>query len=291
MTAPGWYDDPWSAGQLRFWDGREWTPYAGARPHRHVSVFEEPPLDLAVVRMREQDTAKWGWRPVGIPILTLIGVVVAGIVITALIQPSTYGGKLTFAVVANTMVEAILAMSVWWAGRGIAARNGGWSAAFGWAWPRPRDFGWGAAGFGISLVLRIIVGVIANGLSGGNASREAQNLHLHMVNAAIIVLLVVVVGICAPVIEELVFRGLLLRTFMRRMAFWPAAFLSTAIFALFHVYEVDTLVGAVTLASSVGVFGLVNCVLNRYTARLAPGIMVHMASNLLAVVVLVASVN
>ena len=97
--------------------------------------------------------------------------------------------------------------------------------------------------------------------------------------------------IAAPFIEELVFRGLLLRTFMRRMPFWPAAVLSTLIFAALHTYEVSTLVGALTLAASVGCLGLVNCWLNRRTDSLAPGMMVHASFNLLAVIVLVAQAH
>jgi hypothetical protein len=47
------------------------------------------------------------------------------------------------------------------------------------------------------------------------------------------------------------FRGLMLRTFMRAMRFWPAAILSSLVFALLHTYEVSTLAGAVTLAGVV----------------------------------------
>jgi hypothetical protein len=42
------------------------------------------------------------------------------------------------------------------------------------------------------------------------------------------------------------------------------------------------------LALSVACLGLANCVLNRYTDRLAAGIGVHASSNLLALVIVVA---
>jgi hypothetical protein len=63
------------------------------------------------------------------------------------------------------------------------------------------------------------------------------------------------------------------------------------LFAVFHVYEVHTVLGAVTLAASVGVLGLGNCWLVRITGRLTPGIMVHAAFNgvVLAVAVLLAN--
>jgi membrane protease YdiL (CAAX protease family) len=289
MAAPGWYDDPWAASSVRFWDGQRWTPAAAPRPHRTVSVYDDPPLDRAVAETLAADPAPWGWRPVIVPMIAFIATIVAGVIITTNYRPETYDGRLTLSVIGNTVIELLLVVAVWSAGREIAARNGGWGHAFGWRRPRLQDLGWAASGFGIAFVLRIVIAVIANAFTDGRAAGEAQNLRLSTVNLAIIVILVVVVGICAPLIEELVFRGLLLRTFMRRMGFWPAAILSTVIFALFHVYEVDTLAGAITLALSVASFGLVNCVLVRYTARLAPGIGVHMATNLLAVVVLAAT--
>jgi uncharacterized protein len=57
--------------------------------------------------------------------------------------------------------------------------------------------------------------------------------------------------VCAPAVEELMFRGLLLRALMTRFGFWPAAIVSTGIFAAVHTYEVNTLVGAVTLAGAI----------------------------------------
>jgi membrane protease YdiL (CAAX protease family) len=78
------------------------------------------------------------------------------------------------------------------------------------------------------------------------------------------------------------FRGLLLRSFMRKLGFWPAALLSSLLFALFHVYEVSTLLGAVTLALSVGILGLGNCYVVRVTGRLAPAILIHATYNALA---------
>jgi membrane protease YdiL (CAAX protease family) len=102
----------------------------------------------------------------------------------------------------------------------------------------------------------------------------------------VIALLVLVAVIAAPVIEEFVFRGLLLRTFMQRWSFWPAALVSSLIFAVGHTYEVDTLAGAVILAANVGIIGIVHCYLVRVTGRLAPAMMSHAIVNALAVLVL-----
>jgi membrane protease YdiL (CAAX protease family) len=89
----------------------------------------------------------------------------------------------------------------------------------------------------------------------------------------------------APVIEETLFRGVLLRSFMRRLTFWSAAVVSSAIFGALHTYEVSTLAGRITLAVNVGLLGVVNCLLARITGRLTPAIMLHATGNLFAFLV------
>jgi membrane protease YdiL (CAAX protease family) len=49
-----------------------------------------------------------------------------------------------------------------------------------------------------------------------------------------LVLMVIALVVFAPLGEELLFRGLLLRGLVRRMRFWPAAVLSSALFAAAH---------------------------------------------------------
>ena len=237
--------------------------------------------------MRARSPQPWGWRPAVIPLVSLIALIIASSVAVATLEPSGHTGRVVFVVLANFLVDALLVLSVWLAGRGVAARNGGWAATFGLRRPRWSDLGWAAAGIGITFVARIVVVVVANALSHGHAAREADNIPVHSITPFTVVLLLVVTVVWAPLNEELVFRGMLLRTFMRRLSFWPAAALSTLIFAALHTYEVTTLAGSITLAAVVACLGLTNCWLNRRTDSLVPGMMVHAAFNLLAVLVLI----
>ncbi len=237
--------------------------------------------------LRAADDRPWGWRPVALPIGTLIVLIVATVLISDTVRTGSNGRGIALAAAINVGVEVLLAASVWLAGRDLVARYGGWKTVFGWGRPVLADVPFAAAGFGIALGGRFAVLIVANLATNGKAAEESQNVSLTHVTIAEVALLVFVAVICAPLIEELVFRGLLLRTFMRRMSFWPAAIASSVIFAVFHTYEVDTLAGAVTLALAVGVMGLTNCALVRYSNRLTPGIAVHATLNGLAVLLLV----
>ena len=310
--APDWYPDPVDARVARWWDGTMWTghtqwvgAYSGTGRPEHSPNWTSfwapppppptartgPPLDAALADLRTRSPQPWGWRPVAVPLATLVGLIVAGLIVTATIEPTGHVARTVFAVVANFALEGLLALSVWLAGRRVAQANGGWAATFGLRRPCWSDLAWAAAGIGITLVSRGVVVAVANALSHGRAAREAENLQVHTVTPATVVLLVVVVGMAAPVIEELMFRGLFLRTFMRRWSFWPSAALSTLIFAGLHTYEVGTLVGALTLAAAVGTLGITNCWLNRRTNSLIPGMVVHASFNLLAVTVLIAQAH
>jgi membrane protease YdiL (CAAX protease family) len=293
MTTPGWYDDPRDPAAIRWWDGSAWTAHTAHRPLTAPGYGPPPgyrppllPLDASVAALRASDPEPWGVRPVLLPLLTYVVLIVAGSIASATIAPSHGNGARVFEVVANVALEGILAAAVYRAGRDVARRNGGWGPAFGLRRPSWRDVLPGLAGIGIAFAARIAIGVVASVLTHGAALKQSENIHIKSASVFTAILLVAVVVIAAPIVEETVFRGLLLRTFLRRMSFWPAALLSTAIFGLGHTYEVSTLTGAVTLALIVGSLGLTNCLLNRYTDRLMPGMIVHASFNAFAVLFL-----
>jgi membrane protease YdiL (CAAX protease family) len=94
-----------------------------------------------------------------------------------------------------------------------------------------------------------------------------------------VVVLVAVVVVGAPVVEELFFRGLLLRSLARRIGAPGAVLVSAVLFGLAH-YE------AVQLPVLV-IFGLALGFLAVRTGRLGPGICAHAAFNAVAVYSLV----
>jgi membrane protease YdiL (CAAX protease family) len=234
--------------------------------------------------MRTDDPVSWGARPILIPLVTIVALIAASIALTDVALPSSRTPRLIFAAALTFGLDGLLVLAVWLGGRAAASRNDGWARTFGWRRPRWSDLKWAAIGIGVTFGARIVVGGIANGLTHGRAGKEAQNIQIDHISVLGLIVLSLVVVVWAPLIEELLFRGLLLRTFMRRLSFWPSAAISTAIFAILHTYEVDTLAGAITLAASVATLGLANCWLNRMADSLVPGIIVHATFNALAVV-------
>ena len=75
---PGWYDEPGGdRAQLRWWDGRSWTPVTRSR-----SVFEQLPPEPAAVDLLEAEpprAPRRGWVIAGIAVAVLLIIVVAGL--------------------------------------------------------------------------------------------------------------------------------------------------------------------------------------------------------------------
>ncbi len=91
-------------------------------------------------------------------------------------------------------------------------------------------------------------------------------------------LLVLIVVVGAPIVEELFFRGLLQRSLLQRMGPIPAVAISASVFGLTHfqLLQFPALVA----------FGAVLGTLAVKTGRLGPGIVAHMAFNAVTVVAL-----
>jgi membrane protease YdiL (CAAX protease family) len=100
--------------------------------------------------------------------------------------------------------------------------------------------------------------------------------------------LVASVAVGAPLVEELFFRGLLLRSLQRRVPDGAAVALSALAFGLAHGSSLP--VDAVVLVVlSLTVFGAALAILAIRTGRLGPGIVAHAVFNLFTVVYLAAT--
>lgn len=115
-------------------------------------------------------------------------------------------------------------------------------------------------------------------VTSDDISKPAREL-TDKAHGAGVVLLIVVVAIAAPIVEEIFFRGLVLRSLERRFGARWAVVGSSLIFGAAHLEPLQF--------PALFVFGLVAAVLATRTGRLGPGIWAHVAFNAVAVVSLV----
>jgi len=98
----------------------------------------------------------------------------------------------------------------------------------------------GAVGLGLVIGIGVVIGsvaIIGLGTLVDPSLEERLEEQATEVGPAAwqVALLVIALVVLAPLGEELVFRGLLLRGLARRLSFWPAAAISAVLFAAAHV--------------------------------------------------------
>lgn len=146
----------------------------------------------------------------------------------------------------------------------------------------------GAIGLGITLGIGIIIGSGAI-LVAGSAIDPGVEERLEDVEEIGTVpwqatLTIVALVLLAPLGEELLFRGLLLRALVRRLRFWPAAAISSLVFAAAHADAYLIWPRAIALVGT----GLALAWLYRWRGYWA-SVIAHATVNAVASVALVAS--
>ncbi|HVM27559.1 MAG TPA: CPBP family intramembrane glutamic endopeptidase [Mycobacteriales bacterium] len=230
------------------------------------------PLDARIEEIRAQEGRSWGVGDALLAVLVvpLLATVVAGLVDLGLPVPD--------AVTLLVASVALCGLAVL-AGRRAAAQSGGWEAALGLDLPEWRD-AWRVVGWTVALALSMVaaVGLLLLLVPPLRDAEPESNVGIVAGQPLWTLLLTAVAAVTiAPVVEELLFRGIALRGFMLRLGFWPAAVVSTAFFAVLHVQRLAA--GSVIVVVAIGVLGLGLCVLARRTGRLGPGIGVHALYN------------
>lgn len=226
------------------------------------------------------------WRRAAI--VPALAVLVIGIVIPLVVIAAGLPRKGDARAAYGLVGELVFAGIVLAVGSPVARRTGGWARAIGLDKLRDDDLGtivkWFFAQFGARLVVGLVIVTAAPHLHPVSNAAGVDKLHstgrlLVMISAVLV----------APVMEEIAFRGLMLRAVMRRLGYWPAAALSSLVFALLHAPAVPDLQSAIVLVLVIYVFGLLQCQLVRRRARLAPAAGVHAATNLVTLVLALAA--
>jgi uncharacterized protein len=167
----------------------------------------------------------------------------------------------------------------------IAARykGRGWIRDFGIRMER-RDVALGLAAGVISQVVLIqgFYWLLFRAIGERDVSAEARELTERVVDPLGLILLIVIVGIGAPIAEEIFFRGFTQRSFLKRGLSWIwAVFFTALFFALSHFQPLQF--------PGLLIFGIVAGVLAHRAGRIGPAIWAHLGFNLTAVALLMVS--
>ena len=156
---------------------------------------------------------------------------------------------------------------IWAVGTRLGKRS--LKEAFGWSWT-PR---FGLAASSASAILLFFVTLFLIGWLGGE--KTDLDRILESSRAAAIALAIIAVA-TAPLVEEMIYRGLLYSAFQRVIGPWPAVALVAAMFAGLHVVQYWPNMGAI---SSITLLSVVLTMIRARTGRLLPCFVVHLVFN------------
>lgn len=161
-------------------------------------------------------------------------------------------------------------------------KGNGMVADFGF-WGRPLD---ALTGAGAGLVTQFLIVPLLYipimyvfDIDSDDVGKVARDMTDRADGAAGIVILILIVGIAAPIVEEIFYRGLLQRSLERRLGAVPGLVATSVIFGISHFQLIQF--PALVLA------GLVFGLLAQRSGRLGPAIAAHLVFNMTAVVSLV----
>ena len=129
------------------------------------------------------------------------------------------------------------------------------------------------AGMGMQILARLAVVV-----APPPPDLDFPLLHYLETGPEAVILLLVAVGLLAPLLEEVLFRGLLYSALRKRWRFGPAALVVTALFAALHAMQFQ---GYLPALVGIAALGALLAWLRERTGSLWPPVLVHAGFNLL----------
>jgi membrane protease YdiL (CAAX protease family) len=234
-----------------------------------------PPLDEAV-RASRHLPGEWFLAGVAQVVIPVVVTITFALVLLTAPLPQDADTAQVYAITGALVSALFVRLSL----GGLAEQHGSWRAAFGFSLPGvsdvPHVVGWLAVQLAARAALLTVLAAAVSpryaiGFAEGGVPVMGSRATLLMLLGAVVV---------APVMEEVAFRGVLLRGLMRRMTFWPSALASSAVFAALHLAGVTSVAAIPTVLFTVLAFGMLQCLLVRRTGNLGPAMAVHGTLNL-----------
>jgi CAAX protease family protein len=284
LPPAGWYPDPWQLAPWRWWDGAQWTGYAGAS---YPPPVAGEPSRSWFPRRKPRDT-EGGQRGGGIAIAGFVAAfVLAQLFGLAAVALGLGRHTTSFLLISEVgLWTGLLGACV------LAVRRHGTGSLrdLGLVRLRWRDVGIGCVAGLVGRIAAIIavvplVPLLRNAKVTKSPALDTSDLHSHTL-AVIVTIVIVVIG--APIVEELFFRGLVQGSLTRRWGAWIAVWVQAAVFAAAHYQYTMTAVQALVTVVSIFVIGLMLGVLRWRYGRLGPGMFAHASFNALAIILILA---
>jgi membrane protease YdiL (CAAX protease family) len=280
LPPPAWYPDPSGVGELRYWNGTAWTPGVVIGGQVTERAMPWPPVGRAVppVDERVDLPGRAAWYGVGGFVVGVVAGILLAIVSAALDLPD-------FATLLLNVVGLWTGLlgACWLASRRYGTGNirHDYGLQF-----RGTDFGWGlvsslaarVAG-AIAIIPFVLAGERFIGTNQGVYGEVSDSLPAFVVFAGIAV-------IGAPLVEELFFRGLLLRSLTTAVGIAGAIAIQAVLFGFAHFSPLLGLVNfsVMTVITVAGVvFGI-----TAWKRRVSTSVAAHSFFNMVAVVVALA---
>jgi membrane protease YdiL (CAAX protease family) len=236
-----------------------------------------PPPPTAVARIR------WGLPDVAVA--WLIGIVASVIAAVPFVDAN---GKIPKRLEIETTLVLLavqnIAVVIWLV---VVARRKGLGSLrrdFG-LWIEARDLAWLPVGIIISFAAGLLLLPITELAGLDDSSQDVVRTFERSSGALEIVLFVIGVVVVAPVVEELLFRGALLRALLRKTSPRNAVFVSALLFALVHFLGDP---GTGYYVPAFLLLGLVSGWRSIQTGRLGQSICLHAGFNLVAAILILA---
>lgn len=263
-TSPssGWYPDPRWTEVVRYWDGRDWTPWVAQRP-------KPPPPPHATIPLA---------AGIGALVTITLSLVLSRYVLEWL---ATYDWPIAvYVVIAGILGYAPVMMFCWWAshrwGRHSMRADSGLFA-------RWSDLGWGPVTWLCVLVAQVTLGMIVMVTKIPFSSNTEDIDSVGGTRGYVITTLVLAV-VAAPIVEEIVFRGIVLKSFLGRMHWVPAVLLQGVLFGSAHFDPVRG-AGNIGLVIVLSGAGIVLGGAAYFFRRITPTIIAHAIINALAMTI------
>ena len=276
----GWYHDPGRRHEYRFWNGWGWTPGVadGGRVLHDFPVAHAPSKPWEGVPGPDERAA-----------LPRVAVAYAFAGIVAAIVGSFLGAGIAGALAPHSRLALL-----------VLSQSGLWSGLVGAVWLVSRKFGtgnvwrdFGLRAEGMDVPRGALVSVIARfagivaviplvAISHKLIGSDVTPLKGATQSPALLVTLVLMVVVGAPLIEELFFRGLLLRSLVPSLGTLGAIVTQGLVFGSLHMRPSYGL-GNVSLFVVIGAMGIIQGIVAERYRRLGPGIFSHAFFNLVAV--------